>query len=214
MGRCPVLLRKWEIKKELRMKKLLVCMSVIFALSAGITALAADADYNNDSNSANLNAKGYKTVLIKKSDSDDIVYVDQDDNGLDSVAEFFLKEKPAEGSYVVMLGSDTDADVKELNLVIGPKAVPVTTSTTVLGKEYSSDKKTYSIGCIAEDVAPKGCKYVVVTATNTSNNTTGKMCIETGFQITGEGTVNVGIKITDIEAGYDVTVGLSDMEVQ
>ena len=100
------------------MKKIIACISLVFAMSAGVTALAADADYVKDGNSYSGDIPaGYTTVLIEKDAVGDtpseIVYVDQsDDDGLGTTVNFLLKgEKLADGTYTVKLGGHDTYDL-------------------------------------------------------------------------------------------------------
>ena len=80
-----------ENKKEVDMKKILACMSLVFALSAGATALADEnvidvsQAYNSTQNSLTVSGAGateMNTILITKdgdSSSDGIVFIDQND---------------------------------------------------------------------------------------------------------------------------------------
>ena len=95
------------------MKKLFACMALIISMSACASVFAEDyVDYNyNSDNSITNPADGYKTVLItKKGDdvtSDSIVYVDQSENGFNSLTRFLLKEKPEPGYYTAVFGTDS-----------------------------------------------------------------------------------------------------------
>jgi hypothetical protein len=191
------------------MKKIIACISLVFAMSAGVTALAADTDYNKVDNSYSTDATGFKTVLIEDA-SANILYVNQDDNGLSSTAKFLLKGDTAlaDGTYKVTLGGHDTAAAQSKTFTISSKQ-PVITEVTVMGKEEIKDAEgnvvSYNVGCKAQTTLDK-CAYVVVTAVKGTE--TKVAYYKTDF--TGEGTVNVGIKITGVPNDVNVTVGLSD----
>ena len=94
------------------MKKIIACISLVFAMSAGVTALAADATYTKDGNSVSgFDATGYSTVLITEDridDVDDIVYVNQDDSGLAGMTQFLIKDGAKDGKYKMKFGGASD----------------------------------------------------------------------------------------------------------
>lgn len=185
------------------MKKIIACISLVFAMSAGVTALAADATYTKDTNDVAIDATGYTTVLIEDA-ADNIWYVDQNDSGLGSTAKFLMKADPADGTYTVTLGGSSTAAATTSTFTITSRQ-PIVKAVEVMGKEYAADGATYSIGCKATATLEE-CAYVVVTAVKDS--ATKVAYYETNF--TGEGEVNIGVKITDVPSDVNVTVGLSD----
>ena len=67
-----------ENEKEVDMKKIIACMSLVFALSAGATALAAELDtsqvYDSSENSLKVGLSGateMNTILITKVTEDE-----------------------------------------------------------------------------------------------------------------------------------------------
>lgn len=188
------------------MKKIIACISLVFAMSAGVTALAADTDYNKDDNSYSINATGYKTVLIEDA-SKNILYVDQNDLGLSSAAKFLLKGDTAlaDGTYYVTLGGHDTATAAKSSFTVS-SIVPVSTPVEVMGKLVDEEKDVYSIGCKATATL-NNAAYVVVTATKGSDSKT--VSYSTGW--TGEGTANIGIKVTNVPEDINLTVGLSNV---
>ena len=188
------------------MKKIIACISLVFAMSAGVTALAADATYSDADNSASIDATGYTTVLIEDASSN-ILYVDQNDSGLGSTAKFLLKgtDKLADGTYTVKLGGSSTAAASTSTFTIS-SVQPVVKAAEVMGKELSADGESYSIGCKAEATADE-CAYVVITAVK--GGVTKTVYKESGFS--GEGDINLAIKITEIPEDVEVTVGVSDI---
>ena len=191
------------------MKKIIACISLVFAMSAGVTALAADTDYNKDDNSYSVNATGYKTVLIKD-DSNNILYVDQNDSGLGSVAKFLLKGDTAlaDGTYSVTLGGHDTEAAKKSEFTVS-SIVPVSTPVEVMGKEVTKDAEgnnVYAVGCKATATLDNA-KFVVITAV--INDETKSVSYSTDWS--GEGQANIGIKITDVPENVELTVGLSNV---
>lgn len=194
------------------MKKIIACISLVFAMSAGVTALADGATYDKDSNSVvDFNANNYSTVLITADDYDDeIVYVNQDDSGFGSAADFLLKAgtDAKDGDYTIKLGGASDGSTAIASFRIS-SIVPVTTPVEVMGKEVTKDaegNKFYAVGCKATATL-NNAAYVVVTATKGSDSRT--VSVPTGW--TGEGTANIGIKVTNVPDGIELTVGLSNV---
>ena len=191
------------------MKKIIACISLVFAMSAGVTALAADTDYNKDDNSYSINATGYKTVLIEDA-SKNILYVDQNDLGLSSAAKFLLKGDTAlaDGTYYVTLGGHDTAAAAKSSFTVS-SIVPVSTPVEVMGKEVTKDaegNEFYAVGCKAT-VTLDNAKYVVITAVK--GDKTQSVTYSTGWS--GEGAANIGIKVTDVPADVELTVGLSNV---
>ena len=86
------------------MKKILALTSLIFALSVGATAMAADYEETNDkingvTHSTSL-ANGYATVLVQASNND-IVYVDQADSVFPETLDIMLKAGIDDGVYTM-----------------------------------------------------------------------------------------------------------------
>lgn len=191
------------------MKKIIACISLVFAMSAGVTALADGATYDKDSNSVvDFNANNYSTVLITADDYDDeIVYVNQDDSGFGSAADFLLKAgtDAKDGDYTIKLGGASDGSTAIASFRIS-SIVPVTTPVEVMGKLVDEEKDVYSIGCKATATL-NNAAYVVVTATKGSDSKT--VSVPTGW--TGEGTANIGIKVTNVPDDIELTVGLSNV---
>ena len=91
------------------MKKILALTSLIFALSVGVTAMAADlTEVDNDADGVTYttaNAGGYATVLVQGPDTaTDIVYVDQADSVFDASLDLILKADIADGKYTIKFG--------------------------------------------------------------------------------------------------------------
>jgi hypothetical protein len=103
------------------MKKLLLVLAAVFALSAGTTAFATDPElvYNNEDNANQVEintftgVSDYTTVIIAKGDpfpasvsSSDIVYINQfESNALSLMTNFLIKQDPADGVYTALFGN-------------------------------------------------------------------------------------------------------------
>jgi hypothetical protein len=92
------------------MKKILALTSLIFALSVGATAMAADdtsvtKDPGAVVNYETVKANGYTTVLVHKADDiNNIVYVDQADDTFGAALTLMLKADMDDGEYTMKLG--------------------------------------------------------------------------------------------------------------
>lgn len=192
------------------MKKIIACISLVFAMSAGVTALAADATYSEADNSASIDATGYTTVLIEDAE-DTILYVDQNDSGLGSAAKFLLKgaNKLADGTYTVTLGGSSTLETTSTTFTVAARQ-PIVTDVTVMGKEVAADGQSYSIGCKAKTTLDKAT-YVVITAVQDANTANAKtVYYPTNF--TGEGDLDIAVKISEVPSNIELTVGLSDYQ--
>ena len=102
------------------MKKILALTSLIFDLSVGATAMAADYEETNDkingvTHSTSL-ANGYATVLVQASNND-IVYVDQADSVFPETLDIMLKAGIDDGEYTMKFGGAGKAlETKTLEL--------------------------------------------------------------------------------------------------
>ena len=195
------------------MKKIIACISLVFAMSAGVTALAAEeATYTKDGNSVSgFDANTYSTVLITEDridDVDDIVYVNQEDSGLAGITQFLIKDGAKEGNYKMKFGGATNGEVKEYTFKISSEPVEKI-QATIMGREESTNDKgeaVYAVGCKAT-VTLDNAKYVVITAVK--DDKTESVTYSTGWS--GEGVANIGIKVTDVPADVELTVGLSNV---
>ncbi|MBQ3124792.1 MAG: hypothetical protein IJC09_05170 [Clostridia bacterium] len=192
------------------MKKIIACISLVFAMSAGVTALAADATYSDDAtNTVTMDTADYTTVLIEDAE-ENILFVDQNDSGFGSAAKFLLKgtEKLAVGTYTVKLGGSSTAASTSTTFTVSsvtPNSIPMT---------ITNEKKngnTYDYGWFATtDV--EDCKFIAITADNGSDAKT--VYFDSPFTGTGaEGAeVAVAIKIKGApEASYGkISVALTN----
>ena len=193
------------------MKKIIACISLIFAMSAGVTALADGATYSHDdTNTLTMDATGYKTVLIEDA-SKNILYVDQNDSGLGSTVDFLLKgDKALEaGTYYVTLGGHDTANAAKSQFVVS-YVETVSTEAVIMGKEVDKTTGKYAVGCKANAVLDNAA-YVVLYVTNNDTLETGSISFSTG--LTGLGSADIAIKVYDVPSKYEINkVGLSNVE--
>lgn len=192
------------------MKKIIACISLVFAMSAGVTALAAeDPSFVNDETKDAItvgDASAYKTVLIEK--DTDILYVDQIDTGLSAASNFLIKApETEEGTYTVKMGGN-DGEPYSRTLVISNEVLP---TVTPLAKTNEKDNGngTRDIACFAEGVAASACNYAVITVTKEADSKTAYYEFTT--TCSGDGDMNVAIRVTNVPTGYDVAIGVSDV---
>ena len=210
------------------MKKIIACISLVFAMSAGVTALA-EVKYDNVENSVTPIGDGYTTVLIEKNATEDgapkeTVFVDQNDSCFESTTQFLLKNTEladgtyglADGTYTVKMGGHaTAAPISDTFTISSDEKITV--NAEIMGREFAADG-TYSIGCKAT-ADLKNAAYLVITATKTTpadgeggeaTTITKTAYFPTNWSGTGE--VNLGVKITKIpDYITDITVGLSNV---
>ena len=193
------------------MKKIIACISLVFAMSAGVTALA-DVEYDKDTNSVTPIGEGYKTVLIEKDATADAtketVFVDQNDSGFESSTSFLLKgNELTDGTYTVKMGGHaTAAPISDTFIITSFKEKTV--EMTIQNKVDDKDADTYQIG-VFDTVVANDCQYIVVEATRTADSLTKYGYFETGF--TGDGNVAFAAKITGIPDGVNVKVSYTNV---
>lgn len=201
-----------EKEKEVDMKKILACMSLVFALSAGATALAADVTnaYTKDDNSLDIvksSATNMNTILITK--DADILFADQNDEGLGSVngvTSFLLKGNSLEaGQYTVTMNTKDGGEPTVNTFTISDEPLTdmaIDTQAFTYAKKDAQGKDVYDIGFKAENANIKNIRYIAVTR---RDNKTAYYDI--GSTITS-GTANIAIRINNIPATDAVSVRL------
>ena len=189
------------------MKKIIACISLVFAMSAGVTALAADDIYTKDGNSVTYDANGYSTVLIENDTTNEIVFVDQNDAGLNAngtSAKFLLKgDKLADGDYTMTLGGASDGSSKDVNFKV-TSIDPVTKPMEMTNKVKSADGSTYDAGFF-KTVAVEDCRFIAITAN-------GKTAyFESEFVGSDGGEVAVAIKVTNVPVETTFSLALTNV---
>lgn len=200
------------------MKKILACMSLVFALSAGATALAdenvIDKAYIKDGNKLGVSLAGateMNTILITKdgaSGSNGIVFADQNDDTFNTVSEFLLKGDSLEtGDYTVTMNKKDGGEptVKSFSISNNEPQSEMYIKTVA----FKYDKNgVYDTGFKAEAVNLANINYIAIT-----NETEGPSKGKTAYirlDSTVNGTVNVAIRVNNIPEGKSVSVKLVD----
>lgn len=187
------------------MKKLVAAMSLIMALSAGVTAFAADVTYESTDNQVTSDlAANYQTVLVTKAvaegtelTAEDIVYMDQASSGsaFNAETQFLLKADPAPGEYVISFGGGNEETSKTFYIGVG-FAGDVKMTQAGDAEEVNG---AYNIGYKA--VVPIGVyKSVLV-------ETAEKIILGTALptEMTGTGDVELAVQINGVENVHDIS---------
>lgn len=194
------------------MKKIIACISLVFAMSAGVTALADEAVENTNlaaDNEVTVTSDAvYNTVLITD-DKDGIVYLNQNDDGYtaNEIANFLLKSDAGYGTYTMKRGVTGGAALDDVTITIADPSA--STKPLDVTNRVDNGDGTYSIGCFASGLSSEDCTYIVISVTKDSVTMSGSYA--TG--ITGESDVNLAVKITDISSEYEVAVGTNSAAV-
>lgn len=154
------------------MKKILALTSLVFALSVGATAMAADYTETNNANGVTHTtnaANGYTTVLVQASD-DTIVYVDQAEDVFGTSINLMLKAGLDDGTYTIKFGGAGQAVIaKTLELTAAttdPDPAPTTIPMTAAKETVYPEGK--NIAFEAEvTTAVNAVKFTVTKGTDT-----------------------------------------------
>lgn len=185
------------------MKKVIACISLIFAMSAGVTALAAD--YNETDTTVTVGDSGYKTILITPTnDTRNIVYVNQNDSasGFNAATKFYIKANAPVGDYTVTKGNGTATTTETFSISSG-ESEEVLKPLTITNKVFDADGQHYGVGIIAN---VKGTEAQSIVLKRKSDDK--KVSYDTG--LSGEMEVKIAVKVTDIPANEEVTVYVSN----
>ncbi len=205
-----------EKEKEVDMKKILACMSLVFALSAGATALAVQLDtsqvYDSSNNSLSVSGSGatnMNTVLITK--DADILFADQNDDTFSGVTSFLLKgDSLASGTYTVKMNNakGTALTTNEFTISDAPVSeMAITTEAFIYEKTDSKGNVVYDKGFKATNANLTGINYIAITNTTAGDSNEGKT-LYIQLDQTVNGMVNVAIRINDIPKDKTVSVKL------
>ena len=192
-------------------------MSLVFALSAGATALAdenvIDKAYIKDGNKLGVSLAGateMNTILITKdgvSDSNGIVFADQNDDTFNTVSEFLLKGDSLEtGDYTVKMNKKDGGEPIVNTFTISnepPKEIGISAEAFTYAKKDLQGNPVYDTGFIVNNEDLSNIHYVAVT-----NPANGKTLY---FEISNiQGIATVAIRINNIPEGKTVSVKLVD----
>ena len=200
------------------MKKILACMSLVFALSAGATALAdenvIDKAYIKDGNKLGVSLAGateMNTILITKdgaSGSNGIVFADQNDDTFNTVSEFLLKGDSLEtGDYTVTMNKKDGGEptVKSFSISNNEPQSEMYIKTVA----FKYDKNgVYDTGFTAKNANLTGINYIAITNTTEDDLNKGKTAyIKLDTTLTNA-SANIAIRINNIPDGKTVSVKL------
>ena len=202
------------------MKKILACMSLVFALSAGATALAAELDtskvYDSRENSLKVGLSGatYKnTILITKDNdtsNDGIVFVDQNDSTFSTVGTFLLKgESLAPGTYTVKMNNAEGNGFETKTFMVAEDA-PTDAQELTQSFRYdygSGENARYHVGFLGEGINLSNYKFIAVTNKTIDDNDYDKT-IYYPIGATLNTPANVAVKINNIPNGVTLSVSL------
>lgn len=195
------------------MKKIIACISLVFAMSAGVTALADDTATLGDNTDVTVNTEAtYNTVLITDPNGE-YVYVDQDDTtGFGAASNFLLKAGSTDenyGVYTVKMGSANGASTTMTFEIVDPNAAPEDIAMT---PAYTYDTKdgNYDAGFTYAG-SLEGYSKLVFTATHAEKGSdTAIFDLPTTF--TGEGITDFAVRVVDIPNGVTVALGVTAAE--
>lgn len=198
------------------MKKILALTSLVFALSVGATAMAAD--YTETNNASGVThttneATSFSTVLVQgPGETPDIVYVDQaeENSTFPTALQLMLKPNLIDGTYTMKFGGAGQA-VKEVSLEL----------TAAGGGSTDPDPTTIPMTKAKETVYPQGKNIAfeaeVTTAVNavkftvndgTGNKTATIRLTNAPAAISGGAYANCVVLVTGIPDGVTVTAEL------
>lgn len=201
------------------MKKIIACMSLVFALSAGATALADVLDtsqvYDSSNNSLSVSGSGatnMNTVLITK--DADILFADQNDDTFSGVTKFLLKGSELKpGTYTVKMNNakGTALTTNEFTISDAPLSeMAITTEAFTYAKKDAQGKDVYDKGFKATNANLSGINYIAITNTTEGDSDQGKTAYYSLGTTFTNGSASVAIRINNIPAGKTVSVKLVD----
>ena len=196
------------------MKKILALTSLVFALSVGATAMAAD--YTETNNASGVThttneANSFSTVLVQgPGETPDIVYVDQaeENRTFPTALQLMLKPNLIDGTYTMKLGgAGQDVKTKTLELTAAttdPDPAPTTIHMTAERTTEYGDVKNVAF----EAPVTGAVNAVKFTVTNGTTTKTGIIRLDNApAQIEGM-YANCVVLVTGIPTGIDVTAEL------
>lgn len=198
------------------MKKILACMSLVFALSAGATALADEnvidsGAYTKEGNTLGVSLAGAtnkNTVLITRNSDNEIVFADQNDDTFRGVTSFLLKgESLAPGTYTVKMNNDLGTGYEEKTFTVAEGAPDrVDVSTQAFKYEYFNEARNqyeYDAGFKVENRDLSNVRYIAIT------NVTKDKTVYIELDGTYQANANVAIRINNIPKDVTVSVALT-----
>jgi hypothetical protein len=185
------------------MKKIIACISLVFALSAGATALAAEVG----DTSYSVDATGKNTILIQAA-NDSIVYADQNDSGFGAAVNCLFTTELAEGTYTVKMNTFEGDASSTTFTVVAP------------GKEEADGTEEVSMTANESKIVDHGTVKSVLFETNKlvdSNKPYNAVKITYGGQtatlrfdnsmthVTGESYSDISVFLVELPTSVDVS---------
>ena len=199
------------------MKKILALTSLVFALSVGATAMAAD--YTETNNASGVThttneATSFSTVLVQgPGASTDIVYVDQaeENRTFPTALQLMLKPNLKDGTYKIKFGG-AGQTLKEVELELTTAGGGSTTDTVVADMTTAATTNngdgTTNVAFSANVNTDVDAVEFTVTKTETGQNKTGVLDLKSCPTISGGTTVECAVLVSNIPEGYTVTAKL------
>ena len=194
------------------MKKILALTSLVFALSVGATAMAADEqsvqNVTNGVDYTTENASGYATVLVQgPGEATDIVYVDQHDSAFGTGLNLMLKPNLTPGTYTIKFGgAGKETTTQEFTLTTnsGSTTDPVVADMTTAATTNNGDGTT---NIAFKATVDKSFDAVEFTVTKGENSKTGVLDLKNKVTLTGVA-ADCAILVSNIPNEYQVTAKL------
>ncbi len=196
-----------ENKEEVDMKKIIACISLVFALSAGVTALAAN-DYSSnydENNTFSLEAaETMNTILVTADDDGEVVYADQNDSTFAGATSFLFKgDSLAPGTYTVKMNNTAGNGFTNGTITIADTTKPADTdlgATPYFQTEVNAETNTYDAGYIVTYVenANRFTKVAISVTDSEEGEGSTVATIPAGTFVSGDSIANLGVKIINI----------------
>ena len=194
------------------MKKILALTSLIFALSVGATAMAADeSEVPNVASGVDYTttiADGFATVLVQgPGEATDIVYVDQADSVFGASLKLMLKEDINDGTYTIKFGgAGKETTTQEFTLTTnsGSTTDPVVADMTTAATTNNGDGTTNIAFSATVD---RDVDAVEFTVTKGGDTKTGVLDLKTPLTISGTN-AECAVLVSNIPTEYTVTARL------
>ena len=196
------------------MKKILALTSLIFALSVGATAMAADeSEVPNVASGVDYTttiADGFATVLVQgPGEATDIVYVDQADSVFGASLNLMLKAGINDGTYTIKFGgAGKEATSRTFTLktaTTDPDPAPTTIPMTVAKETVYPQGKNIAFET-SVTTAVNAVKFTV--NDGTGNKTATIRLTNAPAAISGGAYANCVVLVTGIPDGVTVTAEL------
>lgn len=195
------------------MKKILALTSLVFALSVGATAMAADdTDVTNVASGVDYTtnaATSFSTVLVQgPGATPDIVYVDQAEETFTTGLQLMLKPNLADGTYTIKFGGAGQTAASQ-TFTLTTNSGGSTTDTVVADMTTAATTNngdgTTNIAFSA--TVDRDVDAVEFTVTKGGDTKTGVLDLKTPLTISGTN-AECAVLVSNIPDGYTVTAKL------